>query len=113
MMFPKVIEHPAQITCKCISGSQAYGLSTDDSDADLHWALGGSWEQVKTPVTQECYRGLVKFLQLVLADYIEGVATWRWISISVATCSLGRRPKPHSVATPNSETTFEAASMRC
>lgn len=64
------------IAYRCIVGSRAYGLHTEDSDidrrgiylppADLHWSLYGVPEQLENPAAQECYWELQKFLVLAL-----------------------------------------------
>jgi len=61
---------------RCIVGSRAYGLETDQSDvdrrgiylppADLQWALYGVPEQFENDETQEVYWELAKFLKLAL-----------------------------------------------
>jgi uncharacterized protein len=61
---------------RCIVGSRAFGLDTDDSDtdrrgiylppADLQWSLYGVPEQLENDATQECYWELRKFLILAL-----------------------------------------------
>lgn len=61
---------------RCIVGSRAYGLETDDSDtdrrgiylppADRHWSLLGVPEQLERHESQECYWELEKFLLLAL-----------------------------------------------
>ena len=61
---------------RCVVGSRAFGLATDDSDtdrrgiylppADLHWSLYGAPEQLENDATQECYWELRKFLVLAL-----------------------------------------------
>jgi predicted nucleotidyltransferase len=61
---------------RCVTGSRAYGLSTDASDtdrrgiylppADLHWSLYGLPEQLENPETEEVYWELQKFLTLAL-----------------------------------------------
>lgn len=61
---------------RCIVGSRAYGLETDESDVDrrgvylppahLHWALYGVPEQLENDATQEVYWELEKFLKLAL-----------------------------------------------
>jgi uncharacterized protein len=68
-LFPYVIY-------RCIVGSQAYGLSHENSDvdrrgfylppADLHWSLFGVPEQLEKTETDECYWELQKFIQLAL-----------------------------------------------
>jgi hypothetical protein len=64
------------IIFRCIVGSQAFGLSTDDSDidrrgiylppAELHWSLYGVPEQIENNPTQEAYWELQKFLVMAL-----------------------------------------------
>jgi uncharacterized protein len=61
---------------RCVVGSRAYGLETDQSDTDrrgiflpparLHWSLHGVPEQLENHDTQECYWELEKFLDLAL-----------------------------------------------
>jgi uncharacterized protein len=68
-LFPYVIY-------RCIVGSQAYGLSHENSDVDrrgfylppaeMHWSLFGIPEQLEKPETDECYWELQKFIQLAL-----------------------------------------------
>ena len=64
------------IIYRCIVGSQAFGLSGDDSDVDrrgiylppaeLHWSLYGVPEQIENNDTQEAYWELQKFLVMAL-----------------------------------------------
>ena len=64
------------IIYRCIVGSRAYGLETDQSDTDrrgiylppanLHWSLTGVPEQFENSATQEVYWELQKFLTLAL-----------------------------------------------
>ncbi|MCI0746407.1 MAG: nucleotidyltransferase domain-containing protein [Verrucomicrobia subdivision 3 bacterium] len=61
---------------RCVVGSQAFGLSSDDSDVDrrgiylppaeLHWSLYGVPEQIEKNDTQEAYWELQKFLVMAL-----------------------------------------------
>ncbi len=61
---------------RCVVGSRAFGLDTEDSDTDrrgiylppaeLHWSLYGVPEQLENDATQECYWELQKFLILAL-----------------------------------------------
>lgn len=61
---------------RCVVGSQAYGLSHEDSDvdrrgiylppADLHWSLYGVPEQLENAAAEEVYWELQKFLVLAL-----------------------------------------------
>lgn len=61
---------------RCIVGSRAFGLDTENSDidrrgiylppAELHWSLYGVPEQLENDATQECYWELQKFLVLAL-----------------------------------------------
>lgn len=61
---------------RCIVGSRAFGLETDESDtdrrgiylppADLHWSLWGVPEQLENHATQETYWEIRKFLILAL-----------------------------------------------
>lgn len=64
------------IIYRCIVGSRAYGLDTNDSDtdqrgiylapADLQWSLFGAPEQFEDNATQSCYWELQKFLGMAL-----------------------------------------------
>ncbi len=61
---------------RCVVGSRAYGLDTEDSDtdrrgiylapADLQWSLFGAPEQFEDNATQSCYWELQKFLTMAL-----------------------------------------------
>lgn len=61
---------------RCVIGSRAFGLDTEDSDTDrrgiylppaeIHWSLYGVPEQLENDATQECYWELQKFLILAL-----------------------------------------------
>lgn len=61
---------------RCVVGSRAFGLETEESDTDrrgiylppaeLHWSLYGVPEQLENDGTQECYWELQKFLILAL-----------------------------------------------
>jgi uncharacterized protein len=61
---------------RCIVGSRAFGLDTDESDIDrrgiylppasLHWSLYGVPEQLENRETEECYWELQKFMLLAL-----------------------------------------------
>jgi len=69
-------DYRAYIIFRCVVGSQAYGLSTAESDidrrgvylppADLQWSLAGVPEQLDEDATQETYWELRKFLVLGL-----------------------------------------------
>lgn len=64
------------ILYRCVVGSRAYGLETDDSDtdrrgiylspADMNWSLYGAPEQFEDNATQSCYWELRKFLVMAL-----------------------------------------------
>ena len=64
------------VALRCIIGSRAYGLETEDSDidrrgfyvppADRHWSLAGVPEQLECHETQESYWEAGKFLRLAL-----------------------------------------------
>ncbi|MBI1177553.1 nucleotidyltransferase domain-containing protein [bacterium] len=64
------------IIYRCVIGSRAYGLDTDESDtdrrgvylapADLQWSLFGAPEQFEDHATQSCYWELQKFLTMAL-----------------------------------------------
>jgi len=61
---------------RCVVGSQAYGLSNEESDTDrrgiylppanLHWSLYGVPQQLENPQAEEVYWELQKFLVLAL-----------------------------------------------
>ncbi len=61
---------------RCIVGSRAYGLASDESDTDrrgiylppaeMQWSLYGVPEQLENPATEEAYWELQKFLVLAL-----------------------------------------------
>ncbi|MBI2827388.1 MAG: nucleotidyltransferase domain-containing protein [Planctomycetia bacterium] len=65
-----------RVIYRCVVGSRAYGLASDDSDTDrrgiylapaeLHWSLYGVPEQLESDATQEAYWELQKFLVLAL-----------------------------------------------
>jgi uncharacterized protein len=64
------------IIYRCVIGSRAYGLDTDDSDTDrrgiylapaeLQWSLFGAPEQFEDNAAQSCYWELQKFLTMAL-----------------------------------------------
>lgn len=64
------------IIYRCVVGSRAYGLDSDDSDtdqrgiylapADLQWSLFGAPEQFEDNASQSCYWELQKFLTMAL-----------------------------------------------
>jgi predicted nucleotidyltransferase len=64
------------IIYRCVIGSRAYGLDTDESDTDrrgiylapaeLQWSLFGAPEQFEDNSAQSCYWELQKFLALAL-----------------------------------------------
>ena len=66
----------SHIIYRCVTGSRAYGLDTDDSDtdmrgiyvapADMHWSLFGAPEQFEDNAAQTCYWELQKFLVMAL-----------------------------------------------
>ncbi len=65
-----------RVIFRCVIGSRAYGLATEDSDTDrrgiylppaeLHWSLYGVPDQMENDATQEAYWELQKFLVLAL-----------------------------------------------
>jgi predicted nucleotidyltransferase len=69
-------ERESCIIYRCVVGSRAYGLDTDDSDTDrrgiylapaeLQWSLFGAPEQFEDNATQSCYWELQKFLTMAL-----------------------------------------------
>lgn len=69
-------ELESSIIYRCVVGSRAYGLDTDDSDidrrgiylapAELQWSLFGAPEQFEDNATQSCYWELQKFLTMAL-----------------------------------------------
>ncbi len=64
------------IIYRCVTGSKAYGLETEESDTDrrgiylapaeLQWSLFGSPEQFEDNAAQACYWELQKFLVMAL-----------------------------------------------
>jgi len=66
----------ARVIFRCVIGSRAYGLETDESDTDyrgvylppanLHWSLYGVPNQIDREETQEQYWELQRFLVLAL-----------------------------------------------
>jgi hypothetical protein len=64
------------IIYRCVVGSRAFGLDTENSDydrrgiflapAELHWSLFGLPGQIENHETQECYWEIEKFLLLAL-----------------------------------------------
>ena len=64
------------IIYRCVVGSRAYGLDTDDSDTDrrgiylapaeLQWSLFGAPEQFEDNAAQSCYWELQKFIIMAL-----------------------------------------------
>lgn len=65
-----------RVILKCVIGSQAYGLATEESDvdrrgvylptADMQWSLYGVPDQIEREESQEAYWELQKFLGLAL-----------------------------------------------
>ena len=65
-----------RVIYRCVIGSRAYGLDTDESDtdrrgiylppADLQWSLYGVPEQLENDENQEAYWELQKFLIMAL-----------------------------------------------
>jgi len=65
-----------RVIYRCVVGSRAFGLDTDESDtdrrgiylppADLHWSLYGVPEQLENDETEEAYWELQKFLVMAL-----------------------------------------------
>jgi predicted nucleotidyltransferase len=61
---------------RCITGSRAYGLDSEESDtdyrgiylppADLHWSIFGVPEQIEIAENEECYWEMEKFITLAL-----------------------------------------------
>jgi uncharacterized protein len=72
---PDAAELQRFVIFRCIVGSTAYGLNSDDSDVDrrgiylppaeLHWGLAGVPEQLETE-HEECYWEIEKFIRLGL-----------------------------------------------
>lgn len=68
------LEH--HVIYRCVMGSRAYGLDTEESDTDLrgiylapaelHWSLYGAPEQFEDDGQQACYWELQKFLTMAL-----------------------------------------------
>ena len=75
---PTFRDHPLfeYVIFRCVTGSRAYGLETEDSDtdyrgvflpsADMHWSLFGVPDSLECYETQEAYWELQKFLVLAL-----------------------------------------------
>ncbi len=73
-VFPERLSN--RIIYRCVVGSRAFGLATDDSDtdrrgiylpsADEHWSLYGVPQQLEFEATQEAYWELQKFLVMAL-----------------------------------------------
>jgi hypothetical protein len=73
---PAPFELESLIIYRCVVGSRAYGLDSDDSDtdrrgiylapADLQWSLYGAPGQFEDNATQSCYWELQKFLTMAL-----------------------------------------------
>lgn len=69
-------DYSAFVIYRCLIGSRAYGLATEQSDTDRRgiflppaerqWSLAGVPEQIEREETQECYWELQKFLTLAL-----------------------------------------------
>ncbi len=65
-----------RVIYRCVVGSRAFGLDTEDSDTDrrgiylppaeLHWSLYGVPEQLENNGNEECYWELQKFLVMAL-----------------------------------------------
>lgn len=65
-----------RVIFRCVVGSRAFGLATDESDTDrrgiylppaeLHWSLYGVPEQLENDANQEAYWELQKFLVMAL-----------------------------------------------
>ena len=73
---PDDVDWTQFIIFRCVVGSRAYGLDTNDSDtdrrgfylppADLQWSLAGVPEQLENDEQQEVYWELGKFIKLAL-----------------------------------------------
>ena len=65
-----------RVIFRCVVGSRAFGLDTEESDTDrrgiylppaeLHWSLYGVPEQLENDEKEECYWELKKFLVMAL-----------------------------------------------
>lgn len=76
LTFTATFELERFIIYRCVVGSRAYGLDTDESDtdlrgiylapADLQWSLFGAPEQFEDNAAQSCYWELQKFLTMAL-----------------------------------------------
>ena len=76
LIEPDPVDLYAHVIYRCVVGSRAYGLDSDESDtdlrgfylppADLHWSLHGAPEQLVNEVTEECYWEVQKFITLAL-----------------------------------------------
>jgi len=73
---PSDFELESRVIYRCVVGSRAFGLDTEESDSDrrgifvppaeLHWSIFGVPEQVEFPDSEECYWEIRKFLILAL-----------------------------------------------
>ena len=71
-----LFDFESQVIYRCVMGSQAYGLETEESDTDrrgiyiapaeLQWSLFGAPEQFEDNSAQACYWELQKFLIMAL-----------------------------------------------
>ncbi len=73
---PEILRLEKLVIYRCVVGSRAYGLDSDESDtdrrgvylvpADLQWSLFGAPEQFEDNATQSCFWELQKFLTMAL-----------------------------------------------
>lgn len=89
----------AHVIHRCVVGSRAYGLDTEESDtdrrgiylppADLHWSLYGVPSQIEREATQECHWELGNFLVMALKAN-PNILEVLWSPLVEATTPLGQ-----------------------
>ena len=89
----------AHVIHRCVVGSRAYGLESEESDtdrrgiylppADLHWSLYGVPSQIEREATQECHWELGNFLVMALKAN-PNILEVLWSPLVEATTPLGQ-----------------------
>lgn len=92
------------IIYRCVIGSRAYGLDTDESDTDrrgvylapaeLQWSLHGAPEQFEDHASQSCYWELQKFLIMALKAN-PNILECLWSPLVEKTTALGTELLAH------------------
>jgi len=92
------------IIYRCVTGSRAYGLDTDESDTDrrgvylapaeLQWSLHGAPEQFEDHASQSCYWELQKFLIMALKAN-PNILECLWSPLVEKTTTLGAELLAH------------------